>query len=103
SSVTADSTCRPGSSARSARREWGASTAGTSALPATPSGTSRTGATPASRAARPQLPMSPERVRANFERIRAEVGRDVTVVAATKYVSVDEMAILAEAGVEVVG
>jgi uncharacterized pyridoxal phosphate-containing UPF0001 family protein len=47
--------------------------------------------------------MSPERVRANLERIRAEVGREVVIVAATKYVSLDEMAILAEAGVEVVG
>jgi PLP dependent protein len=47
--------------------------------------------------------MSPERVRANFERIRAEVGPGVTIVAATKYVPVEEMAILAEAGLEVVG
>jgi uncharacterized pyridoxal phosphate-containing UPF0001 family protein len=42
-------------------------------------------------------------VRARYERIRAEVGQDVTVVAATKYVSVEELAVLAEAGVEVVG
>ena len=35
--------------------------------------------------------------------MRAEVGPGVTVVAATKYVSVEEMAALAEAGVEVVG
>jgi uncharacterized pyridoxal phosphate-containing UPF0001 family protein len=47
--------------------------------------------------------MSPERVRANLERIQAEVGASVTVVAATKYVPLDEMAILAEAGIEVVG
>jgi pyridoxal phosphate enzyme (YggS family) len=47
--------------------------------------------------------MSPETVRANYERIRAEVGAAVTVVAATKYVSVDELAVLADAGVEVVG
>ena len=47
--------------------------------------------------------MSPESVRRNLERIRAEVGPDVTIVAATKYVSVDDMAALAEAGVEVVG
>jgi len=46
--------------------------------------------------------MSPERVRANLERIQAEVGASVTVVAATKYVPLDEMAILAEAGIEVV-
>ena len=42
-------------------------------------------------------------VRARYEALRAEVGPDVTVVAATKYVSVEEMAVLAEAGVEVVG
>ncbi len=47
--------------------------------------------------------MSPEGVRAAYERIRAEVGPDVTVVAATKYVSLEEMAVLVEAGVEVVG
>ena len=35
--------------------------------------------------------------------MREEVGPDVTIVAATKYVSVEEMAVLAEAGVEVVG
>ncbi len=42
-------------------------------------------------------------VAANYARIREEVGPDVTVVAATKYVSPDEMTLLAEAGVEVVG
>ncbi len=47
--------------------------------------------------------MSPDEIRARYERIRAEVGRDVTVVAATKYVSVDDLATLAEAGIEVVG
>ena len=47
--------------------------------------------------------MSPEEIRRNYERIRAEVGPRVTIVAATKYVSVEEMAALAEAGVEVVG
>jgi len=45
----------------------------------------------------------PESVRASYERIRAEVGPNVTVVAATKYLSLEEMAVLAEAGVEVVG
>ncbi|MEO5633238.1 YggS family pyridoxal phosphate enzyme [Gaiella sp.] len=38
-----------------------------------------------------------------YQAIRAEAGPDVTVVAATKYVRADEMGILAEAGVEVVG
>src|SRR6266536_4839628 len=47
--------------------------------------------------------MSPESVRAAYARIRAEVGEAVTIVAATKYVSVAELAVLAEAGVEVVG
>jgi hypothetical protein len=49
------------------------------------------------------LPLSGSTVRANYERIRAEVGAEVTVVAATKYVSVEELAVLADAGVEVVG
>jgi uncharacterized pyridoxal phosphate-containing UPF0001 family protein len=49
------------------------------------------------------LPLSPDRVRENYARIRAEVGPGVTVVAATKYVPVGELGVLAEAGVEVVG
>jgi hypothetical protein len=44
-----------------------------------------------------------EVVRANYARVRAEAGDAVTVVAATKYVSLDEMGVLAAAGVEVVG
>jgi PLP dependent protein len=47
--------------------------------------------------------VSPEEVRSRYERIRAEVGDAVTIVAATKYVSVEEMEVLAEAGIEVVG
>ena len=47
--------------------------------------------------------MSPDAVRESYERIRGEVGPGVTIVAATKYVSLDEMAFLVEAGVEVVG
>jgi PLP dependent protein len=47
--------------------------------------------------------MSPAEIRERYERIREEVGPAVTVVAATKYVSVDDLAALAEAGVEVVG
>jgi uncharacterized pyridoxal phosphate-containing UPF0001 family protein len=49
------------------------------------------------------LALSPDSVRAGYERIKADVGPAVTVVAATKYVSLDEMAVLAEAGIEVVG
>jgi pyridoxal phosphate enzyme (YggS family) len=47
--------------------------------------------------------VSPERIRERYEEIRAEAGPRVTVVAATKYVSIDELDALAEAGVEVVG
>jgi uncharacterized pyridoxal phosphate-containing UPF0001 family protein len=46
---------------------------------------------------------SPEQIRARLEQIRAELGAGVTVVAATKYVSVEEMAVLLEAGVEIAG
>jgi hypothetical protein len=49
------------------------------------------------------LAISAEQVRANYERLRADLGPQVTIVAATKYVSVDELAALVEAGVEVVG
>jgi hypothetical protein len=49
------------------------------------------------------LPISDERVRANYARIRDEVGPAVTVVVATKYVSAEELDALAEAGVEVLG
>jgi uncharacterized pyridoxal phosphate-containing UPF0001 family protein len=47
--------------------------------------------------------LSPEQIRENYARIKQEVGPDVTVVAATKYVSVDDMQALADAGIEVVG
>src|SRR5438552_1036771 len=47
--------------------------------------------------------MSPERVRENYARIRGEVGESVTVVAATKYLSIADMAVLVEAGIGVVG
>ena len=42
-------------------------------------------------------------IRAAYQRVRTEAGPDVTVVVATKYVALPEMAALAEAGVEVVG
>jgi PLP dependent protein len=47
--------------------------------------------------------LSPAEIRSRYEAVRAEVGPGVTVVAATKYVSLEEMAALAEAGIEVVG
>jgi hypothetical protein len=49
------------------------------------------------------LPLSAETVRERYDRLRAEAGPGVTVVAATKYVSLEDLAALAEAGVEVVG
>jgi pyridoxal phosphate enzyme (YggS family) len=49
------------------------------------------------------LASSADRIAARLERVRAQVGPDVTIVAATKYLSVEDMAPLAEAGVEVVG
>jgi len=49
------------------------------------------------------LAVSAERVRENYERIRAELGPEVTIVAATKYVAVDDLFLLREAGIEVVG
>ena len=42
-------------------------------------------------------------MRARLARVRDEVGPEVTIVAATKYLSVAELAVLAEAGIEVVG
>jgi len=47
--------------------------------------------------------MSPEAVRANYARIGSEVGEGVTIVAATKYVALEDMGVLAAAGIEVVG
>jgi hypothetical protein len=47
--------------------------------------------------------LSAEAVRARYERVREEVGPGVTIVAATKYVDGDDLAVLAEAGIEVVG
>jgi hypothetical protein len=49
------------------------------------------------------LALSPETVRTNYERIRGELAPDVTIVAATKYVDVQDLPALAEAGIEVVG
>ena len=49
------------------------------------------------------MALSAETVRANYDRIRGELGPDVTIVAATKYVAVEDMATLAEAGIDVVG
>jgi pyridoxal phosphate enzyme (YggS family) len=47
--------------------------------------------------------LSPEDVRANYALIGSEVGEGVTIVAATKYVALEDMGVLAAAGIEVVG
>lgn len=47
--------------------------------------------------------LEPERIAANLERVRAEAGEGVEVLAATKYVPLEEMGALAEAGVTLVG
>jgi PLP dependent protein len=49
------------------------------------------------------LASSAEQIAARLARVREEVGPDVTIVAATKYVAVDDMAALAEAGIDIVG
>jgi len=49
------------------------------------------------------LALSADTVRANHERIRAELGAEVTIVAATKYVAPEDLGVLAEAGIELVG
>ena len=47
--------------------------------------------------------LSAERIAARLARVREEVGPDVTIVAATKYISVEDMGTLAEAGIDIVG
>ena len=47
--------------------------------------------------------MNAASVREQYLRVREEAGSSVTVVAATKYVSLPELGVLVEAGVEVVG
>jgi uncharacterized pyridoxal phosphate-containing UPF0001 family protein len=49
------------------------------------------------------LALSAETVRAKYERIRGELGPEITVVAATKYVEPADLPALAAAGIEVVG
>ncbi len=44
-----------------------------------------------------------DELRERYEQVAREVGAGVTVVVATKYVSLDELAVLAEAGIPVVG
>ena len=47
--------------------------------------------------------IDPAKVRANLERVRAQVGEGVEILVAAKYVPLEEMGALAEAGVDLVG
>jgi PLP dependent protein len=47
--------------------------------------------------------MDPERIRRNLERVREQIGPEVEILAATKYVESDDLPALAEAGIELVG
>ena len=47
--------------------------------------------------------LSPAELRERYARVQEDVGANVTVVAATKYVSLEDMATLLEAGITVVG
>jgi PLP dependent protein len=44
-----------------------------------------------------------DRIRANLERVRAQIGPDVEILAAIKYVNADELPALAEGGITLVG
>jgi hypothetical protein len=46
---------------------------------------------------------SPEQIAERYAALKDEVGSDVTVVVATKYLSVDELQTLVEAGVDIIG
>ena len=47
--------------------------------------------------------MDPERVRRNLERVREQIGTEVEILAAVKYVEAEDLPALAEAGIELVG
>jgi PLP dependent protein len=48
-------------------------------------------------------PTSPEEIAERYAALKDEVGMDVTVVVATKYLSLDELQILVDAGVDIIG
>jgi PLP dependent protein len=47
--------------------------------------------------------MDPERVRSNLERVREQIGTEIEICAAIKYVEAGDLPGLAEAGIELVG
>jgi PLP dependent protein len=48
-------------------------------------------------------PTSPDEIAERYAALKEEVGTDVTVVVATKYLLVDELQVLVDAGVDIVG
>src|SRR5215210_3967171 len=103
SCARASSTSGPPPSGRCGRRAPRESTGSTSARRATPTCSSHSGGRGGRVEPRASSASSPDTLREAYERIRADLGPGVTVVAATKYVEVEDLAALAEAGVEVVG
>jgi uncharacterized pyridoxal phosphate-containing UPF0001 family protein len=51
----------------------------------------------------PVTDLDVERIRSNLARIRERTGPEVEILAATKYIRTEDMGVLAEAGVELVG
>jgi uncharacterized pyridoxal phosphate-containing UPF0001 family protein len=51
----------------------------------------------------PVTDLDVERIRSNLARIREQAGPGVEILAATKYIRTDDMGVLADAGVELVG
>ena len=54
-------------------------------------------------AVEPVTGLDPDRIRDNLERVREHVGGEVEILAATKYVPLEEMGALAEGGIVLVG
>ena len=92
-------------SARAVSRSSSSRTVATESEPAAKQGSSGLATQSRNDVAMPGLirGLEAERVRANLERVRERAGPQVEILAATKYVPLDEMGVLAEAGVTLVG
>ena len=51
----------------------------------------------------PVTSLDAEQIRSNLDRIREQAGPEVEILAATKYIRTEDMGVLAEAGIELVG
>src|SRR4051812_27325510 len=103
SCATASSTSGARRSGPCARPVSHALTASTSARRAIPSSSSPSGGRGGRAVRRVSSALSADTVRTNYERIRGELGAGVRIVAAIKYVDLEQLGALAEAGIEVVG